>query len=255
MALSTISGTTGITDSTITSAKLADFSAAVDLNGVELILDADQDTSITADTDDRIDFKIGNVEHFSFGNSSGDTLVKPMVDAKDIIFQQYDGNKILEINDGNFVGIGGNATAAGEIRIYEDTDNGSHYTGFKAGNNTASVAYVLPTADGSASTFLQTDGSGTLSWAAPVAANPSSADGDSLGTTSLEWSDLYLADGGVIYLGNDQDVTLTHVADTGVLLNGANVIQFRDSGLTIGSNADGDLDIVSDGTAVDSINI
>ena len=255
MALSTISGTTGITDATITSAKLADFAAAVDLNGVELILDADQDTSITADTDDRIDFKIGNVEHFSFGNSSGDTLVKPMVDAKDIIFQQYDGNKILEINDGNFVGIGGNATAAGEIRIYEDTDNGSHYTGFKAGNNTASVAYVLPTADGSASTFLQTDGSGTLSWAAPVAANPSSADGDSLGTTSLEWSDLYLADGGVIYLGNDQDVTLTHVADTGVLLNGANVIQFRDSGLTIGSNADGDLDIVSDGTAVDSINI
>ena len=169
MALSTISGTTGITDATITSAKLADFAAAVDLNGVELILDADQDTSITADTDDRIDFKIANVEHFSFGNSSGDTVVKPMVDAKDIIFQQYDGNKILEINDGNFVGIGGNATAAGEIRIYEDTDNGSHYTGFKAGNNTASVAYVLPTADGSASTFLQTDGSGTLSWAAPGA--------------------------------------------------------------------------------------
>ena len=33
------------------------------------------------------------------------------------------------------------------------------------------------------------------------------------------------------------------------------VIQFRDSGLTIGSNADGDLDITSDGTAVDSINI
>ena len=51
MALSTISGTTGITDATITSAKLADFAAAVDLNGVELILDADQDTSITADTD------------------------------------------------------------------------------------------------------------------------------------------------------------------------------------------------------------
>ena len=55
MALSTISGTTGITDATITSAKLADFTAAVDLNGVELILDADQDTTITADTDDRIE--------------------------------------------------------------------------------------------------------------------------------------------------------------------------------------------------------
>ena len=145
MALSTISGTTGITDATITSAKLADFAAAVDLNGVELILDADQDTSITADTDDRIDFKIAGVEHISISNSSGDTVIKPMVDAKDIVFQQYDGNKIFEINDGNFVAVSGAAAGPGEIRIYEDTDNGSHYTGFKAGNNTASVAYVLPT--------------------------------------------------------------------------------------------------------------
>ena len=92
MALSTISGTTGITDATITSAKLADFTAAVDLNGVELLLDADADTSISADTDDRIDFKIANVEHFSFSNSSGDTVIKPLTDAKDIIFQQFDGN-------------------------------------------------------------------------------------------------------------------------------------------------------------------
>ena len=59
MALSTINASTGLTDATVTSAKLADFSAAVDLNGVELILDADQDTSITADTDDQIDFKVG----------------------------------------------------------------------------------------------------------------------------------------------------------------------------------------------------
>ena len=31
----------------------------MDLNGKELILDADADTSITADTDDQIDFRIG----------------------------------------------------------------------------------------------------------------------------------------------------------------------------------------------------
>ena len=218
MALSTISGTTGITDATITSAKLADFTAAVDLNGVELILDADQDTTITADTDDRIDFKIAGVEHFSFSNSSGDSIIKPMVDTKDIIFQQYDGNKIFEINDGNYVGIGGNATAPGEIRIYEDTDNGSHYTGFKAGNNTESVAYVLPTADGSASQVLSTDGSGTLSWATASANTPSSADGQALGSASLEWSDLFLADGGTVQFGNDQEVRLIHTADTGLIL-------------------------------------
>ena len=63
------------------------------------------------------------------------------------------------------------------------------------------------------------------------------------------------SDAAVLNFGADSDVNLTHVADTGLLLNAAMVIQFRDSGLTIGSNADGDLDIVSDGTAVDSINI
>jgi len=137
-----------------------------DLNGVELILDSDADTSLTADTDDRIDFKIAGTDHFHITTSSGDTLIKQMTDAKDIIFQQYDGNKILEINDGNFVGIGGNATAPGEIRLYEDTDLGTNYVGFKSGNNTASVSYVLPTADGTAGYQLSTDGSGTLSWAA-----------------------------------------------------------------------------------------
>ena len=49
-------------------------------------------------------------------------------------------------------------------------------------------------------------------------ADPSSADGDSLGTASLEWSDLYLADGGIVYFGNDQEITLTHSADSGLLL-------------------------------------
>ena len=164
MALSQISGTTGIADTTITSAKLADFSAAVDLNGVELLLDADQDTSITADTDDVIDFKIAGVEHISLSNSSGDTIIKPRVDAKDIIFQQFDGNKIFEINDSNFVGVGGNSTAAGAIRIYEDTDNGTHYSGFTVGNLTESVTYQLPNADGTSGQALVTNGSGVLTF-------------------------------------------------------------------------------------------
>ena len=57
---------------------------------------------------------------------------------------------------------------------------------------------------------------------------PATADGSALGGTSNEWSDLYLADGAVIGLGADQDVTLTHVADTGILLNSTMAIQFND---------------------------
>ena len=139
-----------------------------DLGGVELILDADGDTSLTADTDDRIDFKIAGVEHIALSNSSGDTVIKPMVDAKDIIFQQYDGNKVLEINDGGFVGVGGNSNAAGEIRIFEDTDNGSNYVGFSAPNVTTSRTYIFPAADGSSGTSLTTDGSGNLSWSSSL---------------------------------------------------------------------------------------
>ena len=153
-----------IADEAVSSAKLKDFSAAVDLNGVELILDADQDTSITADTDDRIDFKIAGVEHFSFSNSSGDTIIKPMVDAKDIKFQQFDGRTLLDINDGGFVGVANGATGPGEIRIFEDTDNGANYVGLSAGSISSSITFILPTADGSAGQFLKTDGSLGLSF-------------------------------------------------------------------------------------------
>ena len=203
MALSTISGTTGITDATITSAKLADFSAAVDLNGVELLLDADADTSISADTDDRIDFKIANVEHFSFSNSSGDTVIKPMVDAKDIIFQQYDGNKVLEINDGGFVGVGGNSNAAGEIRIFEDTDDGNNYVGLKVGNVTTAYTLVFPNADGSNGQAMVTNGSGVLSFTDVSSAADDISAGDAAINLTTTAGDITID-----AQGNDTDIIL-----------------------------------------------
>ena len=105
----------------------------------------------------------------------------------------------------------------GELKLY-DSDS-SNYVSFKsAGTVSSDVAWVLPSADGSSGQMLSTDGSGTLSWATASSADPSSADGDTLGTASAEWSDLYLADGGVVYFGNDQEITLTHSADSGLLL-------------------------------------
>jgi hypothetical protein len=55
-----------------------------------------------------------------------------------------------------------------------------------------------------------------------------------------------LSDAAVLNFGADSEVNLTHVADTGLLLNSDNVLQFRDSAITIGSSADGQLDIVAD---------
>ena len=50
---------------------------------------------------------------------------------------------------------------------------------------------------------------------------PDASDGATLGTSSLEFSDLYLADSGVIYFGDDQDVTITHDPDDGLFLKSA----------------------------------
>ena len=254
MALSTISGTTGITDATITSAKLADFAAAVDLNGVELILDADQDTSITADTDDRIDFKIAGVEHISISNSSGDTVIKPMVDAKDILFQQYDGRTLLDINDGGYVGIANGATGAGAIRIFEDTDNGSNYVGLTAGSIGTSLTFTLPTADGSSGQFLKTDGSGALSFDTVSSAADDLTTGDAAVTLATSAGNITIdAQGGdtdIIFKGTDSSsditaLTLDMSAAGEAIFNAG--ITIADAG-TIGSASDKDaIAIGSDG--------
>ena len=47
---------------------------------------------------------------------------------------------------------------------------------------------------------------------------PVSADGTTLGSAAKEFSDLFLADGGTIQFGNDQEIILTHVADNGLTL-------------------------------------
>jgi hypothetical protein len=48
-----------------------------DLNGVELILDADGDSSITADTDDRFDFKVSGTDQIQLA----DGVIKPVTDS------------------------------------------------------------------------------------------------------------------------------------------------------------------------------
>jgi hypothetical protein len=51
------------------------------MNGTELILDADADTSITADTDDQIDFKVGNSDVLSI---TATALIPASNDAYDL---------------------------------------------------------------------------------------------------------------------------------------------------------------------------
>ena len=173
----------------------AGFSGGGDLEGTELVLDADGDTTLTADTDDQIDIKIAGADDFQFTANtftaqSGSTIAAQALTATTI-------------------------TASGIVKTDDTTE-------------------ATSTTDGS----LQTDG------------------GLSVAKDAVFGDDVkLLSDSAVLSFGADSDTTLTHTDGTGLTLNGANKLLFRDTGLTIGSNADGDLDIVSDGTAVDSINI
>jgi len=99
----------------------------------------------------------------------------------------------------------------------------------------------------SADTGLTTNGTfQATTITATTAFVPDASDGAALGTSALEFSDLFLADGAVINFGDDQDVSLTHVADTGILLSSTDQLQFGDSGTYIYQSADGVLDLVSD---------
>jgi hypothetical protein len=60
----------------------------------------------------------------------------------------------------------GNSTAGSNLKLYEDTDNGTNYVSFKAPDTiAANVTWTLPAADGTSAQVLSTNGSGTLSWA------------------------------------------------------------------------------------------
>ena len=73
--------------------------------------------------------------------------------------------------------IGNSAATGGTLKLNEGTNNGAHYAAIKAPNSlAASYTLTLPSDDGGANEFLQTDGSGNLTWAAVTSSLTLAAD-------------------------------------------------------------------------------
>ena len=134
------------------------------------------------------------------GGGSGD-VVGP-ASSTDNAFTRFDGTtgKLIQNSTGatlsdtggaTFTGsvdVAGTSTAGSNIKLYEDTDNGTNYVSFKAPDTiAANVTWTLPSADGTSSQVLSTNGSGTLSW--------TTASGSSQWTTT--GSDIYYNTGNV----------------------------------------------------------
>jgi hypothetical protein len=100
------------------------------------------------------------------------------------LIQNSTGATLSDTGAATFTGaldVFGNSTAGSNIKLYEDTDNGTNYVSFKAPDTiAANVTWTLPSADGTNTQVLQTNGSGVLSFVA--AGGASAATPSALGT-------------------------------------------------------------------------
>ena len=151
---------------------------SLDLNGSELILDVDADTSITADSDDTIDFKIGGADIFQMTATKLDLNGKELVldadadtsitaDSDDTINIKLGGNDRIDLSTG-LVSIK-NDGAKSQVRLYCESSN-AHYAAVEApahavfsGNITVTLPNKTSTLQGSASeTITGAGGSNAL---------------------------------------------------------------------------------------------
>ena len=133
------------------------------------------------------------------------------------------------------------------VHIIENATSGSQTIIIKQGsgatvtipNGGVSVVMLDGAGSGAAviNAFTDLNLAGTLTIAGAVTASTDVTVGDDLSLVS---------DAAVLGFGADTDVTLTHVADTGLLINSSRQLQFGDSGTYIHQSADGTLDLVAD---------
>jgi len=146
---------------------------SLDLNGSELILDADADSSITADTDDTIDFKIGGADIFQMTATKFDLNAKELVldadadtsitaDTDDQIDIKFGGNDRITLSTG-IIDLK-NDGAQSQVRLYCEFSN-AHYAALQApahavfgGNITITLPNVTSTLQGSSTENITSAG-------------------------------------------------------------------------------------------------
>ena len=87
----------------------------------DLIIDTAGDIQLDAAGND-FKFLAGGTEILNITNSSSDVVIKPVVDAKDIIFQQRDGTAVMTVEDDVSLAINNDITVAGRAVGSQDAD-------------------------------------------------------------------------------------------------------------------------------------
>ena len=92
------------------------------LSSGDMTLDVAGDIILNADGDD-FKFQNDTVNLLTITNSSSDAVIKPATDAKDIIFQQFDGTAVMTVEDNVSLAINNDITVAGRASGHVTTDN------------------------------------------------------------------------------------------------------------------------------------
>jgi hypothetical protein len=116
-------------------------SASLDMNGTELILDADGDTSITSDTDDQVDIKVAGSDKVHVTSTGLGVGTTP--------------SQKLHVSASNpFLELQGTASTSGDTGIFLNA-NANHWI-LKADNYSETNAFQIKQGDTSSSTAFMT---------------------------------------------------------------------------------------------------
>lgn len=119
--------------------------SGVDLNGGELVLDLDGDTSITSDTDDQIDIKMANIDVANLTTAnSGDLVISTAVSDKDFVLKGNDGGAAItaltvDMSDAGAASFNGVVTANAGLKADNITIDGTEID-LSSGDLTLDVA-------------------------------------------------------------------------------------------------------------------
>src|SRR6056300_974270 len=105
--------------------------------------------------------------------------------------------------------IGNSTTVGGSVKLNEGTNNGSNYIALKAPNAvTSTTTFVLPDGDGSSGQFLQTDGSGNLSFGTVTTTLSIAADSGSNDSVSTGETITFSGDTGITTSVTNNEITI-----------------------------------------------
>ena len=266
-----LAATQTLTNKTLTTPVIAEIDNSSDITldaGADIILDADGANII---------FKDGGTSILDIANNSSDVELTVSVADKNFAIKGTDGSSAITALDidmalagkatfNGAVVVGGDLTVNGTTTTVNSTtvtiddpiftlggdtapgsdDNKDRGIEFRYHNGSAAKVGFFGFDDSTSKFTFIADATNSSEVFSGSAGNVAFGDIAAAGDVTVG-DDLTLeSDAAVLNFGADSDVSLTHVADTALLLNSSRQLQFGDSGTYIHQSADGVLDLVSD---------